>query len=336
MNPPSNSLPRWRPWLVRLIGIGLLILLLVRLDLSQAARILSAALPLPLLFAAVLLLPLIAIKTLRWLGYLGAEVQWRNFSHGLRVYFGGLFVGFVTPGRLGEFARAYFVRHHTGGSIPRALLTVLVDRLFDLAVLCLVGGLALLSLPVASVYLRALGWLLVTAAGLLPAMIEMAARGKLGPLRVLAGSTPLAGLAERGFSGLEALPAGRWLPATLLTLVAYGVFFGQGLLLARSLSLGLGFAAVAQCLALASLAALLPISISGLGTREWVVTLYLGTQGLQPERALAFSALVFLMFNLVGGLLGGLAWLTLSDRPRLQEVHWASNRPFAGARGDDG
>ena len=53
---------------------------------------------------------------------------------------------------------------------------------------------------------------------------------------------------------------------------------------------------------------LLPISISGLGTREAAIVAYLGTIGVPAEAALGFSLLVFVTFYVGGGLMGAAAW----------------------------
>lgn len=61
-------------------------------------------------------------------------------------------------------------------------------------------------------------------------------------------------------------------------------------------------------MALGSLVTLLPISISGLGTREVAIVGYLGTAGMPAEIALGFSLLVFATFYIAGGLMGAVAW----------------------------
>jgi hypothetical protein len=52
----------------------------------------------------------------------------------------------------------------------------------------------------------------------------------------------------------------------------------------------------------------LPISISGIGTRDAVIITYLGSLGIPAEGALGFSLLISLMFYTGGGLMGFAAW----------------------------
>jgi uncharacterized membrane protein YbhN (UPF0104 family) len=87
------------------------------------------------------------------------------------------------------------------------------------------------------------------------------------------------------------------------------------LALARSLGLELGFAALGWIRAVMLLAALAPITISGLGLREGAAVLVLPAYGVGPDAALAFSLLVFAVGHLALGLAGGLLE-ALALRPR--------------------
>jgi hypothetical protein len=91
--------------------------------------------------------------------------------------------------------------------------------------------------------------------------------------------------------------------------LAYGIFFGQCYLLALALGLPLSYLQVSYTVAIGSLVTLLPISISGLGTREAAIIAYLATAGITGEQALGFSLLVFAAFYVAGGLFGAVAWL---------------------------
>ncbi len=69
-----------------------------------------------------------------------------------------------------------------------------------------------------------------------------------------------------------------------------------------------GFMQITYAAAIGSLVTLLPVSISGLGTREAAIIAYLGAQGVTSEGALGFSLLVFFTFYIAGGIIGAAAW----------------------------
>jgi hypothetical protein len=109
-------------------------------------------------------------------------------------------------------------------------------------------------------------------------------------------------------SGLRQLSLHSALLAVGLTIGTYAVFFGQCYLLALALDMSLSYVQVSYAVAIGSLVTLLPLSVSGLGTREAAMITYLGTAGIAPPLALAFSLLVFATFYLASGALGALAW----------------------------
>ena len=312
-----SVVPKSRQWLgawaPKLLGLLLLAVLVARLDLGQLREIIREA-DLPLVVISVLaIVPLIFVKTIRWQGILRSQsVQFQTWPAFL-AYFGSLFVGFLTPGRLGEFVKAMHVSQDCGVSSAQAFSSVLADRLFDLHVLLLVGGAALLTLTVSNTQMVAL-----TGSALLLTL----------PLVLFLNDTTFGWLQQAGLRlghlGRKLLATGSWLPemrlglrqlrwswllaASALTVLAYTIFFGQCYLLALALGLNTSFVQISFAVTLGSLMTLLPISISGLGTREAAIVAYLGTVGVPYEAALGFSLLVFATFYVAGGLMGAVAW----------------------------
>jgi uncharacterized protein (TIRG00374 family) len=304
---------RLTAWLPRLLGLALLALLLLRLDLRQVQQVIREANLLLTMASILAVVPLILVKTIRWQGILRSQaVQFRLWP-AFMAYFGSLFIGLLTPGRLGEFVKALHVSQGCKVPSARAFSSVLADRLLDLYALLLVSCLALLSLATGrvgtSVILGSIAmttipivlflnkitysWLQHTASKLgRPGQRLFAPGGWLYEMRL--------GLRQLTFSGL--------LAASGLTVFAYLIFFGQCYLLALALKLPVGFVPVSYAVALGSLVTLLPISISGLGTREAAMIAYLGTVGVSAEAALGFSLFVFLTFYVAGGLMGSVAW----------------------------
>ena len=92
--------------------------------------------------------------------------------------------------------------------------------------------------------------------------------------------------------------------------MAYAVFYLQCYLIALALRLPLSYAYAAFCVSIASLLALLPISISGLGVRDATFLALLLPLGVTAELAISYSLLILLVFNVFGGALGAIAWFS--------------------------
>ena len=304
---------RWGRWALQLLGLALLAVLITRLDLPRVLATLRGAALLPILVAIAGLLPLIGLKTARWWLVMRGQGLHMRPGAAYQAYFASLFIGYLTPGRLGEFVKAFYVREESPHSTAHALSSVLADRLFDLYLLLGVGALALLRL--------------VTGRAAL--VILLLAVLLIGPLWVFLADPSFAWLRRQGIRlgriGVRLFADDGWLVdlrrglhqigwhtaliAGLLTLLAYGVFFSQCYLLARSLGLEVSYGAVMFAVALGSLIALVPVSINGLGTRDAAMIAYLRTAGVVPEAALSFSLLFFFTFTIAGGLIGAGAWL---------------------------
>lgn len=302
-------------WL-NLIGPLLLLLLLWRVDFAALGEVFQQANLWLLLLAVLFNLPMVLLKSLRWQALMRSQTLSYKVSSAYLAYFGSIFIGFLTPGRLGEFIKALHVSRDCEVSIGRAFSSVLVDRLFDLYMLVIVGAMALASL---SLTLTTNDWLLF---GLLvvvlvaPLVLLVSERG-FGWLKHLARRlvgqdspmvTRLGSTINDLRAGLRVLAPITLLGGVLLTVLAYSIFFSQCYLTALALGLQVGIVTTSFAVALGSLITLLPISISGLGTREATIIAYLGTVGIAPAEALGFSLLVFVTFYLGGGLMGAVAW----------------------------
>ena len=307
--PTSQRLVAWLP---RLLGLVLLGVLLVRFDTRRLLHAISTADGSFILIAMIGMVPLIAIKTVRWQAVLRAQQVYFPFLPAFSAYFGSLFIGYLTPGRLGEFVKAAHVSRQDRVSFGQAFSTVLADRLFDLYALLLVGGAALANMTTGNLFVAVAGPALLLTLGL----IAFLNRSTFGWFRGVAsrfGSaagrlSTLGRWVSDTRDGLRQLTPGWLLLAIGLTALAYLLFYGQCYLLALALSLPIDIIRISMAVALGSLVTLIPISISGLGTREAVIVAYLGNAGVAPEAALGFSFLVFATFYIAGGLMGAIAW----------------------------
>lgn len=300
-------------WLVRAIGLGLFVYLVVRSEPAAIAGVLKRADPWPLVAAGFMIFPMIAFKTARWRDLQRAVlIDGVSFGESYRAYLEGLFAGLVTPGRVGEFVRVRSLTRR-GAPLGPAMATVVWDRVFDVLGLLFVGSVALIPLSgtFRGLYL---GSLVALGLGLLAAGFvvwgPLQERGKVSPP---GGNDPGDGggglrqqlreslgallLASRAFRGALLVRVG------VLTLSGWAVYYFQAWLLARTLDLALPFTSLVVAVTAAAVAAFLPISISGIGTRDAALVILFQQMGRTREEAMAYSALVMAML-LLNALIG--------------------------------
>ncbi|WP_437526001.1 lysylphosphatidylglycerol synthase transmembrane domain-containing protein [Sorangium sp. So ce726] len=302
--------------LVRLIGPLLLVLVVMRMDDRDAVlgAVVSASAG-PLALAAALNVLNIHLKVVRWDALLRARGIVYPLRRAWSAYATSLYVGMLTPGRVGDLLRIRYLRHDLGVPYAEGLATVVMDRLCDLYVLAafVAVGVARYSAVIAG----RLAWLtwggiaLTVLAPLVLLIPGLAERLLLAFSRKLAkdpSENAEPGAASRFLVALRA-HVGRGLLFTLpVTVATFVVNFAQGYLIARALGVPLSLFDVTCLLAIANLLGLLPISIAGVGVREFFFSLVFPSLGFTAEHGVSFGLLVFAVIYLIVVAVGFVSW----------------------------
>jgi uncharacterized protein (TIRG00374 family) len=301
-----------RLWLIRLIGIILLIFVVARVDLSSVASTITKVNLWYLALAIALNIPLIFFKSWRWQSLL----KMQDVDYGLRqafpAYLSGIYLGLVTPGRLGEFSRVLYLTNDKELSLGEAFSSVLVDRLCDIYLLVIVSCFGFITFsPAGETILAVIVPLLLIAISILFLSRRLGKRltGLVYKVKLFERfRRKIDTSVDQFYWGVERITRRKLVFPLLLTLAAYGIYFSQCYLLVLSLNLPLSFFYVAICMAVASLVALIPISISGIGTRDATLIALFSLQNIAAESALSYSLLVLFTFYICGGVMGAVAW----------------------------
>jgi len=284
-----------------LVAGAIFVWLFSRIDGAALLASLYSAAPAPLLVGLVLCVVVLGIAAWRWRRLLGLfEIKASTGSLFSIVWIGQFFSMFL-PGPLGDDAsRMVYISRIAQGRVGEACLSVVLDRGLGL---CSVFALCLLALP--------LQWKLLAAnvqtSWLAGAVFAMGVAVTVGGAAFLVfGRTSFA-------SGLFRLfPAGKvrdellriwnlaashkgvvmqvFIAAVVVQLLNCAIFWLAGLAVGITLPLAAWINFVPIILA----ANILPITIAGLGVREYLMVLFLGVLGGVPDsQAMAASLLVF-------------------------------------------
>ncbi|KUO73767.1 MAG: hypothetical protein APF81_02290 [Desulfosporosinus sp. BRH_c37] len=226
----------------------------------------------------------------------------------LRIYFIGLFFNnFLPSGMGGDVVRIALTARKTGTAVAAA--SVVTERIWaslGLIVLCLIGffsfqqamGRVAVVIPVLAVVVLSLTVLL-----LFPGWGRFLLRYLTRHPKVAGGLT----------SFLDVLERYRSRPGILTQVFVWSVVF-QGIIVVMNYLLFLGMGvdiSWSLCLSLIPLIsalAMVPISINGLGLREWSYVVLFTPWGVEAPEALAISLTFFLVVAFVS-LLGGFFYL---------------------------
>lgn len=296
--------------LVRLTGPALLVVVIWRLDdrgeLWAAAKQASW----PYLALAVLLnLPVVHLKVMRWRGLLGA----RGFSYAMKrsyaAVLSSLYLGMVTPGRVGDALRIQYVHRDIGAPYSEGLAVTLMDRFCDLYVLAAIASVGVAHFGSTLRDDVALAtWAAVAIAVLAPALLLAKGPADLAARFLRRFTARWQASFDAVLRALRALVGTSLLAALAMTVGALAVNYLQGWIVAQAIGVDLSYLDVASLLAATTLLSLLPVSLSGIGVRELFLALMFPALGFSAAQGVAFGLLVFVCTNLATALLGLVAW----------------------------
>ncbi len=330
-------------WVFRLIGVGVFILILLKVDLGEALRVLVTVDPLFLILSLVLQATALVVTTFRWqliMHRLEIHIPFlRSFVHQLI----GTAAAQVTPGQLGEFVKVLYHRSH-GFPVPESLLSVLMDRAYDLLMLLLFGFIALavlFGMPLTlTVAIAASGGIVLVTGFLFARNKEESARWIAAALARISPQVykeTVQGNARRLAQRVGGFKLSFLVVCGLLSIVNYTLLVLRNYSLALALHIDVPFGYFVMVVPLLRLVGLVPISISGIGTRD-VTAIYLFAQvGIPEESSLIFSMLGLLTLEFQA-LVGLLAWwrypLQLGEKnlPSFKQLPLRNEAVSAGER----
>jgi glycosyltransferase 2 family protein len=337
--PASKSGSRGRAWAIRIAGTALFLLLLLWLDnrgdLSLAdiwATLSRADVPLVLL-SIVMYVPFLAVKTARW-RLVSADMRMPvTWGDAWRIYAIGLAAGTFTPGQAGDTLKAWYLERK-GYPLGRAFGGSVLDRLFDVAALAVIGlvGVAVYGQRFAGQTPALVAWALACAV-----LLGLAA---YNPTRTWAVNMVRGRMSRLRGRGSDPQKVEPWsLRRSTLGWVVGLTFAGFALsilrvwLLAGAVGVWLGPLQVAGYVGLTTAAALVPVSVGGIGTRDAVSALALSQVGYAATDGIAVSALILLL-NATQAVAGWLVWLRYRSDGRDAASETLEQTQPARARGN--
>ena len=314
-NTPTNQASKRRIWLrtaLRFVGPVLLALLIWRLPNPwRIGQELSKVAVIPLLLAIALNALSVHLKVLRWDALLRARDIRLPMRRLWSAFLGSLYVGMLTPGRLGDLLRVHYL--HQDARIPYAegFASVVMDRFCDLYILVVFASIGLVRFgSIINNELAYLTWggilvtILIPLVFLIPGIAETFMRVVVRRLGFARDSNT----AERFLESMRMQLRRSFWRSLVLTIAAFLVGFAQGWLICRAMGINIAYIDVMGLLAIAMLIGLVPITVSGVGVRELLFSLVMPSLGYDSEVGVGFGLMVFATIYLALAIAGFVSW----------------------------
>lgn len=307
---------------IRFIGIFLFILICIKVNVKDSWKTLIQTNLIYLFYSVVLGFIVIGMRVFRWKMLLVFyKIVVPFFQCYILTLIGNAY-GSLTPGRIGELIRPYYL-HKKGYSFILSLKSAIIDRLFDLSSIFIFGLLSLIYFfldAFISIKINILPLLLLLITPLL--FIVFWRRYEVPIKRKAKYWIPekfkvllLKGEKEqRKLSEMSLRQKGN---LSLISIIAFLATCLKFFCLAIALNINLSFFFLVLIMSMLMLSRLIPISFLNLGSREAVLIFMFGLKGLAQEEALAFSLLILVdmvFFIAVGQII---AWIYF---PKLREA----------------
>ena len=304
--------------LISIIGIAIFLVILVSIDVPATLEILLSVDPFYLAAALLVNGVAVVIKAKKW--NLIVDSIRSGFSLWQSVI--GFLVGFslsiLTPGKVGDVVRCLYVKSESC-TTGMALSTVVIDRVIDLALLFAFGIVALIVFStLVGVEVISGGLLLLLVCTIVFGIYMISHKTYveriLKPLFVVfipeRYRDRLSGYFDDFYSGFDAFSVlhrqvARCVGAGIVSWIL-AVMYAS--LLAKSIGIEAGYY-MFLVIPIISMLDLLPISISGIGTRDATLLYLFGIIAIPPETTIAFSILYLVSSYWLVALVGLIFWL---------------------------
>jgi len=302
--------------LLPLVGILILAFILTRIDLYQVWGIISSANIFYLSLAMLMLLPLLAIKALKWKLLIKSFDVNHPLGNLMKYWTIGFSISMVTPARLGDVSRAYYLKEKL--SLGKSITTVIIDRVIDVFILFM---LAIIGIIGFAYYIKGFDLFPAVMLFFVLFLAGVYASTKKGFMKAILKPFFRRFVSEKHkgkisltfqdfYHGLGILRKRKKQVAlsVLLGLAAWFINIFQYYLLALSLNLNISYFFLLSIMPLVNLMDTLPISFSGIGTRDITLIFFLSQIGIMAEIAVSFSTMLLVFGYLVVGVVGLFFW----------------------------
>lgn len=288
--------------ILALIGIILFIFIILRLNLGKVWIVLKSVDVFLFLISLLIAGLVIIIRALRW-GYISKKINLKiSYISAIYIWFKALFAE-NTPGKVGELlVRATFTRKKGKNTLGKSLFSVIFDRIIDALSTVLAGFLSLFVLidkfEIKSTLIIPLVFFIISLAVIYWLRKKDRAIKLIAPfykkLIPFSLKIKIKKLIIDFYAGVKKLDKKTIIISMLLSFFAIFVTAIGFWFLAFSLSLDISLWYLLVCVPLITLILILPVSISGLGTREAGFIILFSIIGIPAEISVAFSLLLLI------------------------------------------
>ncbi len=293
-----------------IIGIALLAYIIIN---SGPERILDAIYsvnPLYFLPATIFVIPYFILQTYKWKYILDKQKMGLGFLYLFRLYLIGTFYSTLTPGRLGTFIRIGYLKEKTGRRLGECSSNVILDKATDILAIFVMAivGIALFAgymLDMMLITITFVFLLLFIVGVLFFTKREVSARLMRVFYKFVVPGSRKADAKDAFNHFYSNMPKMKtFVLPTITAILAWLCIYTSTYFIMLSLGMNIPYHMFVTGFPIATLVGLIPITISGWGTREATLIGLLSVFGVLASEIIAMSILTFVLSSVIPSIIG--------------------------------
>lgn len=304
-----------------IIGISIFIYLLIKLNPIKILKEVSNAKPLFLLIALLFTFFLMITQTIKWFVIARVQKIMIPFFEAVKINLIGSFYGFLTPSKIGGILRTEYLKKYSDGW-GKGASNFILDKILDvcsLVFLVIIFSFIFKEIISVNLLYYAVIIFFVLIVGLLIFRNEKKSKFLLGFFyKKFVPKKLKERLREEFYSFYENMPRKRYFFLFfLLNLFNWGVIYSVTFFVGLALGINISFFYYLAILPLATLVGEIPITISGLGTREATMVSLFGLLGIEPAKVFSMALITLFTGSIVPSVIGGILSFKIRKREDL-------------------
>lgn len=295
------------------IGLFIFVIILTRIDFRELVKNIGSVKINYFICSLLLLFPTIFIRAWRWNRLKRRQGIVYRLKDSFLIYSCGIYIGLITPGKIGEIIRALYLKKD-GHSLGRSLVSIIIDRLSDIAVLfvLLMVGILFFTKTLYKNYVFIILICLIFLAVLIIILRNPSFGSKFANLlqKLIPQKYKKSwNINSQDFlNDIKKYHLKDFIFTFLITAVYWFLYFFQIYVLAKGLNIDMPFLFFSFIIVITGIITLLPISVSGIGTRDAAMILLMSPLLISPEKIITLSFLIFLV-SVFAALIGFVCWI---------------------------
>jgi len=305
--------------LLPIIGIIILLYILSTMDIGKIISIFSKLNPWYVTASFCSILPIVLIANYQWQFILKKHKIQVSFWYSLKNIFIGFFYGFITPGGLGGYTRAIYLKKESGETLQKCFVNILILNTIDYLTLLSIGVIG--GFVLSSKFPNIFPFILI----LFIIMISLAVffiHKETGAqfFKKLLQSKLFNPFKEKWTAHIDTIYKDIPTFSDLLipfsiSILSWLLYLSEFYIISKLFAIDVPYIYFILIVAVANIIASLPITIYGLGTREIVLIGLLSGFAVAPESIVSLSLFWFVLVWLFPSIIG--AGVTMIENRRI-------------------